>query len=55
MTSVIRSLALFLGIVLSTALVILGRGQIGPQGLGIMLLGLAGLALCLYAYNRRWR
>ncbi len=37
------------------ALVVIGQRNIGPAGLGIMLLGLAGLIFLLWLYNRQYR
>lgn len=36
-------------------LVVIGQRNIGPAGLGIMLLGLAGLIFLLWLYNRQYR
>ena len=35
--------------------VVLGQKNVGPQGLLVMLLGLAGLILLLYLYNRQFK
>ena len=43
---------LFLG---CCALVVAGQRTIGYAGLWTMLLGLAGILVCLYFYNRRHR
>lgn len=48
----ILALILFAG---CTALVIIGQRNIGPRGLLIQLLGLAGLVLLLWVYNRKYR
>lgn len=37
------------------ALVVIGQRNIGPAGLGIMLLGLAGLIFLLWLYNRQYK
>lgn len=37
------------------ALVVIGQRNIGPQGTLVMLLGLAGLILLLYRYNRKFK
>lgn len=41
--------------VICVALVILGQRSIGPKGLCVMLLGLAGLIWLLWLYNRQYR
>lgn len=37
------------------ALVVIGQRNIGPAGLGIMLIGLAGLIFLLWLYNRQYK
>ena len=37
------------------ALVVWGQKSISPSGLGLMMLGLAGIVLCLWIYNRTHR
>ena len=37
------------------ALVVIGQRHIGPKGLGMMLLGLAGLIVLLGLYNRQYK
>lgn len=41
--------------VVCIALVIIGQKNIGPQGLLMMLLGLAGLIVLLWLYNRKYK
>lgn len=41
--------------IVCVALVVIGQRDVGPQGLLIMLLGLAGLILLLYLYNRKFK
>lgn len=37
------------------ALVVIGQRNIGPQGLFMMLAGLAGLIVLLWVYNRQYK
>lgn len=46
------SIAVFIA---SVALVAIGQRMIGPVGLTIMLVGLAGILLLLYLYNRKFQ
>ena len=41
--------------VICIALVIIGQRNIGPSGLGLMILGLAGLVSLLWIYNRQYK
>ncbi len=41
--------------VVCVALVIIGQRNIGPQGLLMMLVGLAGLIVLLWLYNRQYK
>lgn len=41
--------------VVSLMLVIIGQRNIGPTGLGTMMLGLVGLIGLLWYYNRKYR
>ena len=36
-------------------LVVAGQRHIGPAGLGVMLIGLAGLVVLLWLYNRKFK
>ncbi len=45
----------FIVMIACVALVILGQASVGYPGLGLMLLGLAGLLVLLYIYNRGQR
>ncbi len=51
---IIRLLSLAVFIV-GVALVVIGQRMIGPTGLSIMLVGLAGILLLLYLYNRKYQ
>ncbi len=46
------SIAVF---IVGVALVMIGQRMIGPAGLSIMLVGLAGILLLLYLYNRKFQ
>ncbi len=39
----------------SMAFVVMGQRRIGPLGLLVMLIGLAGILLLLYLYNKKFR
>ena len=41
--------------IVSMALIITGQRKIGPESLLIMLVGLAGILLLLYLYNRKYQ
>lgn len=41
--------------IVCVALVVVGQRNIGLQGLLVMLLGLVGLILLLYLYNRKFK
>ena len=41
--------------VVCVVLVVVGQRNVGLQGLLVMLLGLAGLILLLYLYNRKFK
>ena len=41
--------------IVCVALVVVGQRNIGSQGLLVMLLGLVGLILLLYLYNRKFK
>ena len=41
--------------VVSVALIAVGQRNIGPAGLLVMLVGLAGILILLYLYNRKFR
>lgn len=41
--------------VLCVALVVLGQQHIGPTGLLIMMIGVVGLLILLWLYNRQYR
>lgn len=41
--------------VASMALIVVGQRRIGPMGLLLMVVGLAGILLLLYLYNRKYQ
>lgn len=41
--------------VVSMALIVVGQRRIGPMGLLLMVVGLAGILLLLYLYNRKYQ
>ena len=41
--------------VVCVSLVVVGQKHIGPAGLGVMLIGLAGLIVLLWLYNRQYK
>lgn len=41
--------------VVCIALVVIGQRNIGPAGLGTMLIGLSGLIVLLWLYNRQYK
>lgn len=45
-------LLIFIGCIV---LVVTGQRTIGPGGLGVMLVGLAGILLLLYHYNNKYQ
>lgn len=51
---IIRLLYLLVFIV-SMAFIITGQRQIGPAGLLIMIVGLAGILVLLYLYNKKFQ
>lgn len=51
----VKGAAVFAVFVISMALVIWGQRHVGPGGLGIMVLGLAGLIALLWFYNKQYR
>ena len=51
----IRGLFMLIVFVLGLSLVIIGHKEIGPSGLGLMLLGLAFLISLLWLYNRKYK
>lgn len=54
MKYVIRLLYLLIFIV-SIVLIVTGQRNIGPAGLLTMLIGLAGILILLYLYNRKYQ
>lgn len=52
---ILKGAVVFVVFVVSMALVIWGQRHIGPGGLGIMILGLAGLIALLWFYNRQYK
>lgn len=41
--------------VVCVALIVIGQRNVGPQGLLMMLVGLAGLIILLWLYNRQYK
>lgn len=41
--------------IISVSLVVIGQKNIGPAGIGVMLLGLSGLLVLLGIYNKRYQ
>lgn len=41
--------------VVCVALIVIGQRNVGPQGLLMMLVGLAGLIILLWMYNRQYK
>lgn len=41
--------------VIGLALIVIGQRRIGPVGLLLMVMGLAGILLLLYLYNRKFQ
>lgn len=52
---IVSGIIILLVFVVCVALVVIGQKHIGPQGLGLMLLGLAGLVVLLWLYNRQYQ
>ncbi len=44
-----------IAVIVCIALVVIGQRHIGPQGLLMMLVGLAGLIVLLWMYNRQYK
>ena len=59
MSEKMRKLVIGLGVtaafICSLTLIIIGQRNIGPSGLGMMLVGLAGLIFLLWLYNRQYK
>ena len=53
--SVLKTVLAAIFFIICVALVVLGQKNVGPLGLLVMLLGLAGLILLLYLYNRQFK
>lgn len=53
--SVLKTVLAAIFFIICVALVVLGQKNVGSQGLLVMLLGLAGLILLLYLYNRQFK
>ncbi|MEG0664526.1 MAG: hypothetical protein RR483_05460 [Clostridia bacterium] len=54
MNSIIKKLIALICFILFMGLIIYGQSNKGIEGLGIMLIGLAGLLVMLYLYNRQF-
>lgn len=52
--SILKALGYIALFILSVSLVIIGQANRGMIWLGVMLLGLAGLLVLLYLYNRKY-
>lgn len=52
---VLKGIIILIIFVICVALVVIGQRNVGPQGLGTMLLGLAGLIFLLWLYNRQYK
>ncbi|MEG1519525.1 MAG: hypothetical protein RR458_00935 [Clostridia bacterium] len=52
---ILITIALVVVFIASVALVIYGQQNIGYLGLGLMLLGLGGILVLLYLYNRQFK
>lgn len=55
MKKIIVRIVAFVFFIICIALVVTGQRNIGIQGTLVMLLGLAGLILLLYCYNRKFK
>ena len=53
--SVLKTVLAAIFFIICVALVVLGQKNVNPAGLLVMLLGLAGLILLLYLYNRQFK
>lgn len=51
----LKSIVIFAVFVLSIVLIVIGQRNIGPAGLGIMMIGLAGVLVLLFLYNRIYK
>ncbi len=52
---IITGIIVLIVFIVCVALVVIGQRNVGPQGLGLMLLGLAGLIFLLWLYNRQYK
>lgn len=52
---VITRLFAIMVFVASIILTVVGQRKVGPEGLGMMLVGLAGLIFLLWFYNRQYK
>ena len=53
--SILKTVLAIVLFIVGVAFVVVGQRHIGPQGLLVMLLGLVGLILLLYLYNRKFK
>lgn len=53
--SILKTVLAIVLFIVCVAFVVVGQRHIGPQGLLVMLLGLVGLILLLYLYNRKFK
>lgn len=52
---VLAGIVIFIVFAACMALIVIGQRNIGPAGLGTMLIGLAGLIFLLWLYNRQYK
>ncbi|MCR8660557.1 hypothetical protein NV377_24945 [Paenibacillus sp. T3-5-0-4] len=55
MRNLLRNYLMLIVFIIAVVLVIIGQKNIGPSGLGLMLLGLALLIGLLWFYNRKFK
>ena len=55
MSNVVKNIILLVIFVVCIALIIIGQKNIGVTGLVMELIGLAGLLVLLYHYNRKYK
>ena len=55
MSNVIKNIILFIIFIVCIALIVIGQKNIGATGLAMELIGLAGLLVLLYLYNRKYK
>lgn len=55
MSNVVKNIILLVVFVVCLALIVIGQKNIGATGLMMELIGLAGLLVLLYIYNRKYK